>query len=142
MSVEYPSQRARTETLRLENPGAAANADATRLVGRAPFAGTVTAVRYMPDTDLTGADTESRTLQVHNRGADGDGTTKGAETAFEDGVNAAQYDEAAITVITAGGADVVAEGDVLTFTSLHVGSTGLADPGGAVEVDVTRDPDA
>jgi hypothetical protein len=54
------------------------------------------------------------------------------------GVNAPADDEKAITVITAASANVVAAGDVLEWKSLHVGATGLADPGGLAIVEFTR----
>lgn len=133
-------------TLRVENPGAVADADAVKVIGVAPFAGHVSAVRYLPDTDITGADTESRTLTVTNRGADGDGTDVVATQEYETGVDAAQYAADGVTVDETYGtpadrttqANYVAAGDVLTVESTHIGSTGLADPGGLVEVDLAR----
>lgn len=116
----------------------AANADLETKVGEAPFAATVTRVGYVPTSTITGANTESRTLQLFNRGQDGSGTVKVAELAMVSGVNAPADDEKAITVITAASANVVAAGDVLEWKSLHVGSTGLADPGGLAIVEFTR----
>lgn len=116
----------------------AANADLETKVGEAPFAATVTRVGYVPASTITGANTDSRTLQLFNRGQDGSGTTKIAELAMVSGVNAAADDEKAITVITAAAANAVAAGDVLEWKSLHVGSTGLADPGGLAIVELTR----
>jgi hypothetical protein len=116
----------------------AAGADQVSPVCEAPFDGTVTRVAYIPRTTITGANTDSRTLNVHNRKLDGTGTTVVATKAFTSGVNAPQYDATAIT-LTATAADlVVAKGDVLTVQSLHVGSTGLADPGGQIVVEISR----
>lgn len=134
MSMKAPL----TTTLRIYQAGAAAAADLTTPVGLVPFAGTVSGVRVIPTTVLTGADTNSRTLRVYNRGQAGAGTALVASKAFTVGVNAPANDATDIT-LTATGADlVVAAGDVLDFESLHVGGTGLADPGCIVEVDITR----
>jgi hypothetical protein len=116
----------------------AAGSDLTTIIGEAPFAGTVTAVTYAPNSTLTGANTDSRTLAVVNKGTDGNGTTSVASKAFTSGVNANDYDETAITLSGTAANLVVAEGDVLAFTSTHVGSTGLADPGGRVAVTISR----
>lgn len=116
----------------------AAAADLETKVAEAPFAGTVTSVSYTPASSVTGANTDSRTLQLFNRGTDGSGTTKVAELALTSGVNATADDEKAVTVITASSANVVAQGDILEWKSLHVGGTGLADPGGLVQVEITR----
>jgi hypothetical protein len=125
-------------TIRVQQPGAAAAADKETKIGEAPFAGTVTRVAVIQDTTLTGANTDSRTLQLFNRGLAGAGTTKVAETAFTAGVNAPADDNTELTVITAASANVVVAGDVLEFKSLHVGGTGLADGGGQVIVEITR----
>lgn len=117
---------------------AIAGADNERNVCVAPFAGTVSAVQYVPDTVLTGANTDSRTLVLVNKGQAGSGTTVVATKAFVSGVNAPADRVTAIT-LTATAADLaVAAGDVLAFQSTHVGSTGLADPGGLVHIEITR----
>lgn len=127
------------QTLRANAAAVAAASDLETKVGESQHTGTVTRVAYIPASAITGANTESRTLQLFNRGTDGSGTTKVAELALTSGVNAAADDAKAVTIITAADADAVAEGDVLEFKSLHVGSTGLADPGGQVVVEVSRD---
>jgi len=116
----------------------AAGSDLETKIGEAPFAGHITRVAYIPASTLTGANTDSRTGQLFNRGTGGAGTTKAAELAFVSGVNAPADDDKAITIITAASADVVAAGDVLEWKSLHVGGTGLADPGGEVIVEISR----
>jgi hypothetical protein len=116
----------------------AAAADLSQSVGEAPFAGTVTSVSYTPKADITGANTESRTLTLVNKGSDGNGTTVVATLAFTSGVNASDYDEKAFTLSLVAGATTVAAGDILAAVSTHVGSTGLADPGGLVQVEITR----
>lgn len=117
-------------------PATAANADCEWSI-RAPFDSTVT-VEYIADTALTGAANDSRTLQAHNRKADGSGTVKMAELALVVGVDLAAYVPKAVTAITAASANVVTEGQIVAVKSLHVGSTGLADPGGTWVVTFTR----
>lgn len=115
-----------------------AGADAVKVIGTAPFAGTVTAVTYAPTATLTGANTESRTVAVVNKGTDGNGTAAVASKAFVSGTDAADFDETAITLSGTPANLVVAAGDVLAATSTHVGATGLADPGGTVRISLTR----
>lgn len=117
---------------------AGAGADVERNLGVCPFAGTVSAVSYVPDTILSGANTDSRTLVLVNKGAAGSGTTVVATKAFTSGVNAAADLATSITLSATAANLVVAAGDVLAWQSNHVGSTGLADPGGLAHVEVTR----
>jgi hypothetical protein len=116
----------------------AAGSDKETNVVDVEFAGTVSAVTYVPDTVLTGANTDSRTLVLVNKGQSGAGTTIVATKAFTSGVNAAADDETAITLSGTAANLVVAAGDILAWQSNHVGSTGLADPGGMVVVGITR----
>lgn len=118
-------------------PGTAQASDAVYVVGEAMFDGTVTMVSYTPVSDITGADTDSRSINVHNRGDDGDGTTEMASIDFVADTDAAQYDETLLTLSSTDGATDVSKGDIITVQSLHVGS-GLADPGGTVQVEITR----
>ena len=134
MSMKAPL----VSTTRVPVGSVIAASDLTSPLGIAPFAGTITGVRYIPTSVLTGADTNSRTLAVYNRGQAGAGTTKAAEKAFTSGVNAPANDATDITLSGTGANLVVAAGDALDWESLHVGGTGLADPGGVVEVDITR----
>lgn len=107
------------------------------VVGEAPFAGTVSAVTYAATADVTGADTNTRTISVVNKGQDGNGTTVVATLALTAGVNLDSYDEKPLTLsATAANLDV-AEGDILAFTSTHA-ALGLADPGGRVAVTIAR----
>lgn len=125
-------------TIEADVPAVAAGSDAENGVGTAPFAGTVSAVSYIPSTVLTGANTDSRTLVLVNKGQAGAGTTVVATKAFTSGVNAPADDETTITLSATAANLVVADGDVLVWQSTHVGSTGLADPGGLAHVEITR----
>lgn len=125
-------------TTRANVPSVAANTDAETDILIAPEAATVTAVTYVAATAITGANTDSRTAVLVNKGQSGSGTTIVATKAFTSGVNAAADDDTAITLSATAANLVVASGDVLVWQSNHVGSTGLADPGGLVVVDLTR----
>lgn len=116
----------------------AAGADASGVYVRAPFAGTVTAASVITAAALTGANTESRTIQLFNRGQAGSGTTLIASKAFVAGVNAAADDETPLTLSSTAADLVVADGDVLEFVSLHVGATGLAGPAFTGLVTISR----
>jgi hypothetical protein len=126
-----------TERFQATNPAAAVGADTAPVVAESHVAGIVTAVGYTPVADITGANTNSRTLSLINKGTDGNGTTVVATLALTSGVNASDFDELALTLSATAANLVVAKGDVLAFTSVHVG-TGIADPGGRVEVELTR----
>lgn len=117
-----------TQTRDVIIDAAIAAADSSGSYVTAPFAGVVSAASIFASAAITGADTESRTIQLHNRGQAGAGTTLVASKAFVSGVNAAADDETALTLSATPADLVVAAGDVLEFTSLHVGSTGLAAP--------------
>jgi len=121
-------------------PARAAGADGSEPIGRVPFDGTITGVTFVPRSTLTGADTDTRSLSVVNKGQAGAGTTSVASRGFTNGVNAAAFDEKPLT-LSATAADLnVAEGDILALSSAHSGSTGLADPGGIVIVTIARRP--
>jgi hypothetical protein len=116
-------------------PSVAAASDSTVNIGDVKRDGTVTKVAYIPDSAITGANTETRTISVLNKGQAGTGTTSVASLALTSGVNAAVSDEKALPSRHRRQQEV-AEGDVLAFKSLHSGSTGLADPGGLIVVEV------
>lgn len=133
MSSEAPA----VKTLHLDNPALGATSDATVPVEAAPFAGTVTGVTYIPTAAITGAATNTRTLEVVNKGQAGTGTNVVATLALVSGVNPAADKAAALTLSGTASKLVVAEGDVLAFASTH-GGTGIADPGGTVSITVSR----
>ena len=101
-----------------------------------PFAGTVSAVTYEPASLLTGADTNSLTLSLINKGQAGAGSTVVATKAFTNGVNAAATPTQTTLTVQGGGADAVAKGDLLSLRQTKVG-TGLADPGGTIRITIT-----
>ncbi len=118
-----------------------AGADTVTIIGIVPGAPgtvyTVTGVKYSPVAAITGANTNTRSHNVTDRGADGLGTTNVATLQYNSGVNAVADTPKTITLnVTPANLDVNA-GDELTFESTHVG-TGIADPGGQVEVTLSR----
>lgn len=118
-------------------PNVAAGSTDTSTIGKAPFAGTVTAVTFVPDAGMTGNDTNYRTVNIINKGDDGSGTTVVATLAFTSGTNATAFNETTIT-LTGTAADLVVEaGDVLAWNSVHTAS-GIVDPGGLVTVSISR----
>lgn len=119
-------------------PGmATAGTDDTVMIGRVPVTGTVTSVTYTPDAAITGANTNTRGVQLINRGQSGAGTTVVASLQFDSGVNAVAGDEKTITLSVVANATNVTEGDILAWFSDAVG-TGQTDPGGIVTVGIKR----
>lgn len=106
---------------------------------RAPFAGTVASVRYLPLAAVTGAASPaSRTLSLVNRGQNGAGSTVIATLNLLAGTNLVAFDEAALALSGTAANLNVAEGDVLEFRSAPVGGTGLAEGGGTAIVEIAR----
>lgn len=118
-------------------PSVAQAATSSVAILEMPYAGTVTAVTYTPIANITGDNTNTRTLTLVNKGLDGNGTTVVATLAYTTGVNATDFNEDALTLSAVEGATTVAEGAILAWVSTH-GASGLADPGGLVQIEVTR----
>lgn len=119
-------------------PATAAASDYDQSIAEAEYAGTVTAISYTPEANITGNTTETRTMTLVNKGSDGNGTTVVGTLAFTTGVNATDFNESAFTLSVVANATTVAAGDILAAVSTHGGSTGLADPGGLIQFDITR----
>jgi len=118
-------------------PALATDSEGTPAVFRAPFDCTVLGVGYVPVANITGANTDSRTINVINKGADGNGTTEIASIDFTSGVNATDYNETALTLSPTPADLDVDEGDVIAWASLAPG-TGIADPGGLAVITIQR----
>jgi hypothetical protein len=125
----------RTQQATLPALGAAVAGDQT--VGEAPFAGTVTAVTFTPEAAITGDNTNTRTMTLVNKGQTGSGSTVIATLAFTTGVNGVAFDEKAFTLSAVANATTVAESDILVAVETVAGS-GLANPGGRIEVTFSR----
>lgn len=115
--------------------GATAERDAS--FAEVPYGATVTGVSYTPKANITGANTDTRTLQLVNRGQDGNSERLIAQVTFLSGVNATDYNEVELTLTDTLSYREVAAGDILELVSRHSGS-GLADPGGLLQVEITR----
>lgn len=106
-------------------------------VAVAPWVGTIVSATYAPDAAITGANTNSRTLNVLNGGAAGSGTTNMAALPLVSGTNLTAEHPTALTLSGTAANLAVSAGDIVQFQSLHVG-TGIADPGGTVFLTLSR----
>lgn len=125
-----------TDSVRIPAMATAAN-DLTSVALRARMAATITGVRYAPDAALSGANTNSRTLTIVNKGQDGLGAVVVASLALVSGVNLVAFDELALTLSATPANLIVAAGDILAFFSDAV-LTGIVDPGGELSIDFSR----
>jgi hypothetical protein len=122
-----------TNAYQLTAPSVTILADKNSTMLVAPFAGTVTACSYSAVAAITGAASPaSRTFTLANLTA----TLTPAQLAAVGGVNFTQDVPKVITLGNAANV-AVAAGDVLQWQSLHIGGTGLVDPGGLVSVTIT-----
>lgn len=112
-------------------PQATVGSDTNSNIIRCPSDATVTAVTYAPVTAITGANTNTRSVSLVNKGASGAGSTVVATIQYNSGVNAAAADENTVTLSGTPANLNVSAGDILQWQSTHVG-TGIADPGGLV----------
>jgi hypothetical protein len=103
-------------------------------VYQCPRAGTVSAVTYATVTAITGANTNTRSVSLVNKGTAGTGTTVIATLQFDSAVNTVANVPKAITLGVAANLQVAA-GEVLQWQSTHIG-TGIADPGGLLQVTI------
>lgn len=114
-------------------PQATAGSNLNTVVMVVPRDGTISAVTYTTVTAVTGANTNTRSVSLINKGAAGSGSTVIATLQFNSGVNTSAAVPRTITLSsTAADLNVVA-GDVLQWQSTAVG-TGIADPGGLVAI--------
>ena len=109
-------------------PALGTNVDASYVFFRAPYNLTVSAASITPVADITGAATNHRKYEFINKGTDGNGTDVIADLAFDNGVNANDFDEKALTLSGTPANLDVDEGEIVAFVSSTPG-TGLADPG-------------
>lgn len=112
-------------------PQATAGSNLNTNVWIAPSDCTVSAVTYATVTAITGANTNTRSVSLVNKGQAGAGTTVIATLQFNSGVNTTAADEKTITLSSTPADLVVTAGDCLQWQSTAV-NTGIADPGGLV----------
>lgn len=137
MTTPASGQTPKVEIKAQQVDAAAVAVDTQTVVCEAPVTGTIDRVGYIPISAITGANTNSRTLTVTNRGAAGSGSTNVATLALTSGVNAPADAEKAVALSGTPANLNVTAGDVITFESTHVG-TGIADPGGEVVIEFVR----
>lgn len=103
--------------------------DATRLdaIFRALFDCRITAVSYIPDAAITGADTNTRHVNILDRGLDGAGTTEIANKDYTSGIDATALNEEVIVMSLPNHA--LSQGDVLAVQWEEIG-TGIGAPAG------------
>ncbi len=112
--------------------------DQETFVDRIQRTGLVNSVEFIPNWNVTGANTNSRTLTLFNRTSTGAGTTTIAVLSLSSGLSLSRG--VAVTMVLQSAAQRnIAVGDVLMFESLHVGA-GMPDPGGLVIVQQTFNP--
>jgi hypothetical protein len=123
--------------MRVAVPGrAAADATLTTSLGVPGRSFRVASVEYVAAGDITGAATNSLTLELRNRGADDSINVLVATLAFVAGTNASRRQAKVIALQQTNGARVVLDTDRLEWVSVRVG-TGLADRGGTVVIGET-----
>lgn len=120
-------------------PAAGAAVAQDQTIGEAPFAGTVTGVSLVSEANVTASASNYRTLQVVNKGQDGNGAvvvaTFSTDTPTTDDL--ADFDEKSFVLSAVAGATTVAAGDILAVVETVTGS-GVAHSGYEITVDVTR----
>jgi|SRR5690242_19026396 hypothetical protein len=132
-----------TKVIRIRVPAVAtAGNDLTSALGAAEFDGVITSAKYIPDAGLTSNDTAYRTYSIVNKGQAGAGATSMASAATKTSGGGGTGDFTAFkgVSLTLSGTPAnlaFASGDVLALGSVHTG-TGVADPGGVVEVTLSR----
>jgi len=120
---------------RCDHPAVATGSSKEDPIARAVGAGFLNRVRFVPQAAITGVNTNTRRIDIVNRGQTGVGSTVIATLQFNSGVNGVAFDELAIPVTDAN--DTIADGDIISVNSVAVG-TGLADPGGLLILEIER----
>lgn len=133
------SERApRIQRIEEDMPASTILATTERQMGEAQEAGILTSASYAPIANITGAASPaSRTLTIVNKGQDGNGAVVMATLALLGGVNPLDFDEMQFTLGSAANR-AVAAGDVIACNSAPVGGTGLVDPGGRIQIELSR----
>lgn len=118
---------------------ATAGTDQSTHVGKAPFAGLVSAAELLPAVAMASSDTVSRTFTLYNRGQAGAGTAVLATyQTLATPTDYAFADNVARSMTLGTAADrVVAAGDILELVETHA-STGTAHGGFALDVSIQR----
>lgn len=108
---------------------AAATATETLTVFKTPCRAKLKAVKWIPDTAITGANTNTTHINIINRGTDGTLTTEIANKDWTSGVNTTAFGEVSIYAPAAGSELQVSLNHIISCTFEKVG-TGLDLPKG------------
>jgi hypothetical protein len=124
-------------TLEANTVGCLATTDQVTIIGRAPFAGTLSSATYIPSGSIAApASGTGRQYTVFNR-TTGAGTVNMAARAVTSNVGMTDNVAFDLTVSATTASLVVASGDVLEFVSTALTSNAV-DPGGRVIVTISR----
>jgi hypothetical protein len=120
-------------------PQGTANAAQDQVIGKAPFAGRVSAVSIIPEAALTANGTNFRTFRVVNKGQNGSGSTVVATFATDTPAtdDLAAFDEKSIPLSGTPANLNVAKNDVLAVDETIAGS-GVAHSGYRAIVEIKR----
>ncbi|MDQ8045069.1 MAG: hypothetical protein AAGC46_14420 [Solirubrobacteraceae bacterium] len=135
--AQDPAGSPRIQRLRSRIPAQTAATTANQALLVASEDGTVTAASFTPDAAITGATATKRTITLENRGQSGSGSTVIGTLDLVTGVNPAAFAQSVLTLSGTAANLSVTAGDVLAVKEA-VTSTGTANPGGLVEVAITR----
>jgi hypothetical protein len=133
-----PDQAPLVRELQATVPAAGAAVVQDQVIGEAPFDGTVTRVRLVPEAALVADNANKRTIRLLNKGAAGAGSTVVATYTTDvasGGLTA--FDEKDVPLSGTAANLVVAAGDVLAVDETVAG-TGVAHSGYKVVVELTR----
>lgn len=131
MPLESEIRGDRTARFPVAGQATAGTADEFTLM-KAPAKLAITGVSWVPKAAVTADGTNYCTVTVRNRKADASGTAKPASRSYA-ATNSVAFVAEAMTLSATAADLVVAKGDVLTCEKLVAG-TGLAMPGGTVEI--------
>lgn len=134
MVTEFPLKR----TFKLAYTGFAQATDGHVAIFKAPFAGYVTGATFMSSGDITVHATARRDLKLYRGTPTGSLGNNGWQIQFLAGINAEPQHEMAFSEVNADIHRYMEEGDYLHLHSDAVGA-GVADPGGLIIVELTRD---
>jgi hypothetical protein len=131
----FPGTLAGVQYLTAHVPAAVANAATAKVAALvAPFKCRIVSAEFVPLEDVTGADTDSRNLNLKLTDTDG---TEIANLDFADGTDAAALAAKALTMKGTEAQQTLAAGEVIALESELVGTNGLALPAGVLRVGVT-----
>lgn len=131
MATEFPI----TRKISVLTPAVAQGASHAPVLFEMPFLGNITSVTFYPSANITGAATNNRTY-----GLCAVGESNVFALTMDNGVNATASTAKAIPVVSEA-ITAFAEGTLFNWKSTH-NSSGIADPGGLVVVEIERDSEA